>query len=378
MADDEFGRRMIYPTNTHPNRAKPWFMGKGNWLKRKFNGVGDWNNCPFSTDENDHTVINFDTKFITSDGYGGTVTTYGKKGRLPVLALPWAEYGDDDSFPIVVTSTDQSYLRKRGFMGTKNDWKNVEVTLYWKTFKVYDRDPGNNGMGFCVRGGPHHSDTPIVGNPCAGIGLYVEVNHVGQAHIQKELRHPKYSERVYIPGFDDVSTYKPCFDDVSKDLMDKWIGMKGIFYTKANGNPYIELWFDRNADNNWERLHFHEDTKWFLEEDADLDGILWREDGNGIPYSHHGNFCGGETDEPVTWGGPGVIFKIMGLTRVDLKWGSIREIMPPEGWPLRYLLDARKDHTTFSMRALAQEHRLVEPISLRQLTELEAELYPFD
>jgi len=249
---DDFGVRKIYPTNTHANRAKPWFMGKDNWLERKYNGVGDWNDCPISTDNNGDTVIKF--------------RTTGDKGRLPVLAIPMEDYPTytTDSGPVVVSRTDQSYLRKRGFMGTKNDWKNLEVTLYWKTYATYDRPAGNNGMGFSVRGGPHHSDTFIVGVPCEGTALYVAVNHAGEATIEKELRHPKYSKKVF----------KQCFD-VSRDLMGKWIGMKGIFYTKANGNPYIEFWFDRNADNNWELLLFHEDTKrWFLKEDEDEDGII--------------------------------------------------------------------------------------------------------
>jgi len=38
---DEFGIRKIYPTNIHPNRAKPWLLGKGDWLKRRYNGVDD-------------------------------------------------------------------------------------------------------------------------------------------------------------------------------------------------------------------------------------------------------------------------------------------------------------------------------------------------
>ena len=369
MADDEFGIRMIYPTNKHPNRAKPWLMGKDNWLKRKYNGVGDWNDCPFSTDENGDTVINFDTKFIVNDPLGSNpnpVYAYGDKGRLPVLAIPSEEYIDDNGNFVVVSRTKQSYLRKRGFMGTKNDWKNLEVTLYWKTYSTYDRSPDANGMGFSVRGGPHHSDTLVVGAPCEGTALYVGVSHGGYSAINKELGHPSYADSVNIENL------------VNSDLMDRWIGMKGVFYNKANGNPYIELWLDRNNNNNWEFvLNYEDEGNWFLKEDTDHDGILWREDGSGNPYSHHGNFCDGKTNEKVTWGGPGVIFKIMGLTRVDIKWGSIREIMPPEGWPVRYLLDARSVSFPYSMRALAEEHGLTPPVSLRQLIELEAEFYPF-
>jgi hypothetical protein len=238
--------------------------------------------------------------------------------------------------------------------------------LYWKTSETYDRSPDKNGMGFSVRGGPHHSDTLIVGVPCEGTALYVGVNHGGYSSILKELRHPSYADSVFIKNL------------VTSDLMHRWIGMKGVFYNKANGNPYIELWLDKKNDNSWERvLSFEDNGSWFLTEDADHDGILWREDGDGNPYSHHGNFCGGETNEKITWGGPGVIFKVMGLTRVDIKWGSVREIMPPEGWPLRYLLDTRGVPFPYSMRNLANEYGLTPPVSLRLLTELEAERFPF-
>ena len=77
---DPFGVRKIYPTNTHPNRAKPWLLGKGDWLERRYNGIGDWNDCPFHT-ENGYVVINFGP---------------AEKGRLPVLALRVDEYPLDD------------------------------------------------------------------------------------------------------------------------------------------------------------------------------------------------------------------------------------------------------------------------------------------
>ena len=33
--------------------------------------------------------------------------------------------------------------------------------------------------------------------------------------------------------------------------MKRWIGMKGIFYNKSNGNVKIELWLDKDANNVW-------------------------------------------------------------------------------------------------------------------------------
>ena len=31
---DEFGKRKNYPTNTHPNRARPWLLGKGKYSRK--------------------------------------------------------------------------------------------------------------------------------------------------------------------------------------------------------------------------------------------------------------------------------------------------------------------------------------------------------
>lgn len=358
---DPFGVRKIYPTNTHPNRAKPWLLGKGDWLERRYNGVGDWNDCPISTDSNGDVIINFNTS--------------GNKGRFPVLALRGDQYPVDwvTQLPIYISGTNQSRLRKRGFMGTKNDWKNVEMTLY---MKVIDAAEGG-GFSFCARGGPHHSDEFLVGVPCAGTcylsGITVAgiPGHNDFAGVGKELGHPDYAEAK-------DGNYK---DIVTGNIKDKWIGMKGIFYTKANGNPKIEFWLDDDGDTDFGNepfLELEDDGNWFLQIDPEHDGFIMIIDpltGDLIPF--HGNHCHGETNEQITWGGPGVIFKMNDLTRVDMKWASVREILPPEGWPLRYLLNARGIPAPYSMRALAQEYGLTAPISLRELTELEAERYPF-
>lgn len=287
--------------------------------KKVYNGIGDWNDCPFHT-ENGYVVINF-------------TNLDGEKGRFPVLALYDLSHTH--------LEVDQSILRKRGYMGWLNDWKNIEVTLYFRIF-ADEIDPNKFcALAFSTRGGPHHS------NDCTGTALYVQLSFLGTAHITKELGKSTY-------------TTSDVHSDQVADPIGHWIGMKGIFYTKSNGNPYIELWLDKepvNNLNNWELILSKEDSGgWYLE------------DNNG---------CGGAQDEKITWGGPGVIFKINHLHVVDMKWGSIREILPPEGWPLRYLLKARDFPFPVSVRALVHEHGLTAPISLRELTEREAELYPF-
>jgi hypothetical protein len=339
--NDEFGRRMIYPTNTHPNRAKPFLLGKGDWAERRYNDVGDWNDMPISNDVNGDFIVTLDTS--------------GHKGRMPVLGMRFDQYPFDDegNHRLIHVVKDQSILRKRGFMsGSISDWKNVEITMYWRVQRTVGDPNAYKAMGFSARGGPHHSEGGLFGiSPCWGTALYVALNIKGEPIVAKELGHGP------VAGIRIGSVF-------GGNIMNKWVGMKGVFYNKANGNPYIELWLDRQANNNWELVLSYEDTgRWFVVDN----------NGNFV-----NNDCGGVRGEAITWGGPGVIFKLDRITLVEMKWASVREILPPEGWPVRYLLNARKGYTDFSMRALAQEYRLIEPISLRKLTELESELYPFD
>lgn len=335
--NDIFGIRKIYPTNIHPNRAKTCLLGKGDWRRRRYNGIGDWNDMPTSTDADGNFII--------------TLVTSGRKGRMPVLSLRRDQYPrDNDDHSIIHKVKNQNLLRKRGFMGsTKHDWKNVEMTMYFRVRRTVEDTEANKTMAFSARGGPHHSNGGLFRlSRCWGTALYVGLRvRVGTAYIKKELGHGYYTGGIESSGI------------VTGDLLNVWIGMKGIFYTKANGNPKIELWLDRQINNNWELILEYEDVGgWFL------------------PPGKN-NKCKGERNEKITWGGPGVIFKLDGLNVVDMKWASVREIVPPEGWPLRYLLHARDVPSPFSMRSLVEEFGLRVPISLRQLTQLEAERFPF-
>lgn len=217
---DPFGKREIYPTNSHPNRGKPWFLGIGDWNFRLFTGWNDWSH--YETSYDDGLVIEYDDD--------------DAKGRFPVLALHLIDYGFS-----VVRYTDQRDLKKRGYMDNKSDWKNVEVTLYWKP--VTEQYTGQGIVSLCARGGPHHPREGV-GPPqsCTGTCYLAALGVNGVPSISKELEHPKYA---WGTGGATI------LEEGEKDLIGKWVGMKGIFYTKANGNPRIEVWIDRKADNNW-------------------------------------------------------------------------------------------------------------------------------
>jgi hypothetical protein len=341
---DPFSTREIYPTNTHPNRAKPWYMGKGDWLERRYNGIGDWNDAPINPG-NGYVVINF---------HGGD------KGRFPVLALRYDQYPTVGPGPvhIIVSQTNQSKLRKRGFMGTIQDWKNVEMTLYFRV--VADTTDSWKAMQFGVRGGPHHSDSLFGVSPCWGTALYVALTFQtdSYAYLKKELGHPHYTDEL-----------KNKVTNANRH--NRWIGMKGIFYTKANGNPYIELWLDLDNNNNWGEkpfLEIEDSGGFYLAEDPDHDGYRMEYDPVRDTYVQvYGNTCGGKTNEQITWGGPGVIFKLDNLGKVDMKWGSVREIIPKDGFSLKLFLNSKDFAPPVSLRSVAEHYGITAPISVNDL-----------
>jgi hypothetical protein len=87
-------------------------MGIGDWESRRHYGRGDWEGDWELRIEDGFLVANFKR-------YGGD---HSGRGRNPVTALL------DSQYPESFIETDQSKLRKRGFMGTREYWKNVEIT----------------------------------------------------------------------------------------------------------------------------------------------------------------------------------------------------------------------------------------------------------
>jgi hypothetical protein len=336
MSVDEFGIKKIYPTNTFRNCARPWLLGIGDWKDRRFNGIGDWNDCPF-----ENGVIEFgwlDNPDVEPPVLGP------RKGRLPVLALRFRDYPLGEAGRLVVSESNQSRLRKRGFVGTINDWRNVEVTAY---FKLIQAVSDSSYLQFTVRGGPHHSNS----SPChGGIGLCVSLTADGHVIIDKELEHPEASSGARTP------------DPVIANFKDKWIGMKSVVYNKVNGNPYIEFYLDRFANNTWELVRFPG------EGDEKIDGK--EDDGNWFldPGDHNG--CGGADNEKIIWGGSGVIFKIQGINCLHLKRVSVREILPPEGLPFRSLFGLRGISFPASVRSIAAKYGLTGHVSLRETMQL--------
>jgi hypothetical protein len=76
---------------------------------------------------------------------------------------------------------------------------------------------------------------------------------------------------------------------------------------------------------------------------------------------------GGKTDEQIIWAGPGVIFKFPNLRIVDIKWASVREIIPPDGFSLKFFLNAKEFSPPVSLRSVAEHYGVAAPISVNDL-----------
>jgi hypothetical protein len=296
--NDVFGRRMIYTTNTDSKVAKPWFLGKDDWKSRapNWDEQNDTISTERSTDEKGN--LRYKVKILkTSDNDVKKIKT-----RFRVQSVPGNE---------TVTETNQSILRDREYMGTERDWKNVEVTFYAKINKQKDTEKGkpnttNGGPHFELeaRSGLHGDGRP----PCEGTALHTNIYPNGRVKLEKELSHTK--------GYSGNNPQKTN----AIDSLRNWFGMKGIFYNTNEGNVKIEIWLDKEANNVWgdEPVFANtDDGGWHIEKDPEKN-----------PKGE--NECpGGQTDEKIVWGGPVVIFRSDQLTEFEIKWASVREIIPP-------------------------------------------------
>jgi hypothetical protein len=265
---DEFGIRKIYPTNTNSDCAERWLLGIGNWEAR----APGWD----GSRSNDNGFLQL--KVRKGDG----------QIRYNVRAIPNSTS---------VGETDQSKLRNRGFMGMQKDWKNVEMTIYAKINQAEGKKNGGKHFELLCRGGPKHTDS----KPCEGTALHANLYVNGRVKLEKELSHTE--------GYAGNDPQK---NNVTENLMQRWIGMKGIFYNMNNGNVKIELWLDKDANSDLGEkpvLEFEDN------------GSNWKIKNN------KNNECNGSKTERITWGGPVVIFRWDNLIDVDLKKVSVREII---------------------------------------------------
>jgi hypothetical protein len=203
--------------------------------------------------------------------------------------------------PDLITTLNQEALAAKGYMQSPNDWKNVEMTGYFKVNSFTDSDQnGGPHIELVARGGRNTNDDGTIdglSRQCEATTYHSNTYVDGRVKFEKDLEHTI--------GY---TTDNPEKQHAISPLVERWIGIKAVFYNLPNGNVRLEQWVDENSNNNWHRiLKFNDDGNW----------------GGGQPA------CGGPDNMIVTWGGPIAIFRWDNINDMDLIDLSVREIQPP-------------------------------------------------
>ena len=203
--------------------------------------------------------------------------------------------------PQLITTLNQTELAKKGYMQSPNDWKNVEMTGYFKinSFTKSEKN-GAAHIELVARGGKNTNDITTINGlskQCESTTYHSNTYETGRVKFEKDLEHTQ--------GY--TTEDKQRSNAIKEPLLGRWIGIKAVFYNLNNNSVKLEQYIDDNADNNWHKvLPFVDDGHW----------------GGGTPN------CGGSDTQVITWGGPIAIFRWDNIDDMDVKNFSIREIQP--------------------------------------------------
>jgi len=203
--------------------------------------------------------------------------------------------------PQLITTLNQTELAKKGYMQSPNDWKNVEMTGYFKINSFTNSDKnGAAHIELVARGGKNTNDNTTINGlskQCESTTYHSNTYETGRVKFEKDLEHSQ--------GY--TTEDKQRSNAIKEPLLGRWIGIKAVFYNLNNNSVKLEQYVDNNADNNWHKvLSFVDDGHW----------------GGGTPN------CGGSDTQVITWGGPIAIFRWDNIDDMDVKNFSIREIQP--------------------------------------------------
>ena len=187
----------------------------------------------------------------------------------------------------VTSDSGQSVVAARGFMGSPNDWRDVEITGFVKLNQFSE----NDNFVWYTRGGKHTDS-----DHCQGSAYKGNLFYHGETQFSKEQWHVSYAKSPTIKA--------------TNSLSGKWIGFKFVVYNFVTdtGKPAVKLenWIDANADGkNWVRVY---------------------EGGDAGKWGRSGEECQVKADQILTWGGPIATFRWDFAQDVDFRDLSVREI----------------------------------------------------
>ena len=178
----------------------------------------------------------------------------------------------------LITTLNQTELAKNGFMQSPNDWKNVEMTGYFKINSFTNSEKnGAAHIELVARGGKNTDDNRLfkgLSEQCEATTYHSNTYETGRVKFEKDLEHTQ--------GY--TTNDKEKTNAIQKQLLGRWIGIKAVFYNLPDNNSVkLEQYIDDKSDNNWHKvLSYTDDGHW----------------GGGTPN------CGGLDTQVITWGGP--------------------------------------------------------------------------
>lgn len=260
---------MIYPTKI---QGDEWFMNPSNLNKdERFdpnanptkNSDGSW-----SVDSKEQTRLN--------------VWTRGSKN--------FRQQEEMDTY-------NHNVIKARGYWFKPSDWKNVEMTGYFK-LKEYVEDE----YSMFSRSIWHNRNQ----RGCGGSDYKLQLHFDGTISAQKEEWHVYYTDQP------NKLPWEPEHRDIGiGNLTNRWIGLKIVVYNVVKNKtdyPAVEMWIDQTNNNTWKKVYEY------------MDAGGW-----GSTMDR----CGGSSDQSITWGSPVATFRWDKTANVDFRDLSIREIESP-------------------------------------------------
>ena len=130
--------------------------------------------------------------------------------------------------PQLITTLNQTELAKKGYMQSPNDWKNVEMTGYFKINSFTNSDKnGAAHIELVARGGKNTNDNVLnngLSKQCEATTYHSNTYETGSVKLEKDLMHT-----------DGYTTNDPQRKNTTKEpLLGRWIGIKAVFYNLNN------------------------------------------------------------------------------------------------------------------------------------------------
>jgi hypothetical protein len=196
-----------------------------------------------------------------------------------------------------IDTYNHSVIETRGYWYKPSDWRNVEMTGYFK-LKEYVEDEFS-----MFSRSISHSKNP---SGCGGSDYKLQLHFDGSVSVEKEEWHVHYTDQP------EKLPLEPDHENIELgNLTNRWIGLKMIIYNnQKNGMTYptMEMWIDQTNNGTWKKVHEYIDR------------------GN---WGSTMNRCGGAPDQLITWGSPVATFRWDKTANVDFNNLSIREIELP-------------------------------------------------